>query len=156
MNSFRADNPSVMDEIKPHLIPEPDITKEDFCNEIKSYMKNFPDRIQVLTLWNNEKLVGFCLAYIPNNRSHLFIAQAWVDQSLTNSKWTKIMFDQVKMFAEINDMTEIRAETLRCPETFCRRWGFENYSTIISYDLIERGDIDGDFNGRRYEQRIDD
>ena len=147
MNLFRAKNPQVIDYLKDMLMSDGDTTKEEFAELFREFMTTNPDECFVLTLWDDSEIKGFMMCYIPYKRQHLFIAQAHIDKTLANTDWTRIAFSHVLAFAENNGLTEIRAETQRSPEAFLRRWGFENYSTTLSYKTFNTDNVEVDKNG---------
>ena len=139
MRLIRALNSSVIDAVRAHLIPEKNYPVDQQMGDLKYYMKAFPQDFQALTLWDDEKdpfeLMGFMLSYIPQDRKHLFILQAWVDLRLYGTEWTMEGFRVLRQFAIDNGLDEIRAETQRSPKALLRRWGFDVLSQVLSYDI---------------------
>ena len=138
MRLLRALNSSVIDAVRDYLIPERDYLVADQVVDLKAFMKAAPDRFLAMTLWDDEaKLKAFLLGYIPPKRDHLFVVQAWADPDTYGTEWPHKLFDEVKNFAIDSGLGEIRAETTRAPKGFLRRWGFEDFSTILSYPLLK-------------------
>ena len=141
MKLFRAQNPQVVDYLKDKLMPDRDTTKNVFAELLKEYMRSNPKECFVVTLWEGEEIKSFIISYIPYKRNHLFIAQVFMDNTL-DSKWPKLMFSQLIAFAEKNGLEEIRGETTRNPEACLRKWGFETYSTILSYKTFDTNNVE--------------
>jgi len=133
MRLIRAMNYKVIDAMRPHLIADRDYPLDQMANDLKLYMRARPDEFLALTLWEATELRAFILAYIPPGRKHLYIVQAWADD--VPKEEAELLFEEAKRFAKEHELSEIRAETIRSPEAFARRWGFETYSTIIAYKL---------------------
>ncbi len=141
MRLLRTSNPKVIDVVRDHLIADRDYPVCNQAHDLREYMQAYPDSFYAILLIEDDpqELMGFVLAYIPPGRGHLFIVQAWLDPSTNGTEWPLEMFKDLQAFARSNDLSEIRAETTRSPKAFLRRWGFEEYSTILAL-LLDQED----------------
>ena len=141
MISFRATDPKAVLLIVNKLVPERGITKDKIAEELSSAMMVSEDNTFLHITLDEEKLVGFMIAYALKFRDHVFLHQAWNDKkfALKNPQVVTDVFEELKAWAKEKDISEIRAETTRTTGAFHRKYKFDILSTIMSLDLKEKG-----------------
>ena len=138
MIQFRAKNPSVIDLLEPFLIDEPNYPRAQFVEHLKHYMTDFAEDFIAEVVFEETEPVCFILGYVPNDRSHLFVVQAYADSALANTEVFKNVLTTVEDFARSKGLKEVRAETQRSPKAFERKYGYEVLSTVISKKLEDK------------------
>jgi len=129
-------NPQGIILLAPHFVGTRDYSIEQIAFDIMCWLYESPDDTYIESLWSDDnKLMGFFVAYIPEKRKHVFVAQAWLDPQTVHTTWPEDMFDRIKTFARLHDLNEIRTETLKRSLAISRRWHFEPFSTIMTFDL---------------------
>jgi len=141
MISFRATDPKAVLLIVNKLVPERGITKDKIAEELSSAMMVSEDNTFLHITLDEEKLVGFMIAYALKFRDHVFLHQAWNDKkfALKNPQVVTDVFEELKAWTREKDISEIRAETTRTTGAFHRKYKFDIFSTIMSLDLTEKG-----------------
>jgi len=124
--------------MKDHLLSEPDLTNDQIAQGVREYLAVAPDKVFFMSAWEETpdatELYGFMLAYAPDNCSHVFIHQAW---SKPGTETAAHLFYSLHKWAIGLGRSQFRCETLRAPEAFFRRWGFEELSRVLKLDITE-------------------
>ena len=131
MIQFRAKDPKVIDLLEPFLIDDENYPRAKFVEHLKQYMTDFAEDFIAEVVFEETTPIGFILGYIPEDRSHLFITQAYANSKFANRSDSENVLKSVEAFARSKGLKEIRAETQRSPAVFERSWGFKHFSTVI-------------------------
>jgi len=138
MRLIEIKNPQGIELLVEFIIGEPDYTREQIAFDTMRWLMESPDDTCVISLWDNENnLMGFGISFIPSGHKHLFISQAWMDPETAQTKWPELMLDHLKTFARLRGLDELRMETKRDARAFARKWGFEPFSTTMTFDLTK-------------------
>ncbi|MBE3037690.1 MAG: hypothetical protein IMZ62_02590 [Chloroflexi bacterium] len=122
------------------LLPDNDFTEGALVDSLKAMLAQTPNDICIYQAWDGDRLRAFVIAFAPPQMNHVFVHQAWADPTLPDSRVQDRLFDRLCVWAESIDRNELRAETVRNPEAFLRKWGFQPFSAILALKLddIER------------------
>jgi len=132
----RAFNPLVMDMIVDHLIPDVSFDRQDLCDMIKLKMIEDGDNTFVMVVWRGEdEIVGFTIAWIPNGRKHAWLEEAWLKSTLEDRSIALKEFDCLLTWCESKGLKEIRCETKRSPRAMLRKFGFHEFSHILTRSI---------------------
>ena len=136
MQIIRARNEAGVRVMEENLLDDPDSMDKDLL--VEELKKMIPDSevCYVSQAWDGETLRAFLVAFAPPNRSHVFLLQAWADKEIP-SLWKDRMFLRLCFWTEQIGRESIRAETLRNPKALLRTWGFEEHSTVLSFNVAE-------------------
>ena len=135
MKTVRIKNSLGIDYIKSYLLDETDKEKDLYAEELKTYISK--EELFVLAVFENKEVLGFIIAVAADNAKHVFISQAFMSPKLTGRKTQDECFFYLTTWASNLKRTSIRAETTRKTEAFLRKWKFEPFSTVLSFDIPE-------------------
>lgn len=127
-------DPAIIDLIKENFVEDTGYVREVMADEFRDMMTNYPDRILVLVGYDDNKIVGHLVAFMPYNRNYVILDQAF---SKTTAEVAKIGFEALKLWAKQLGALEIRMETERNRVEHCalRRYGFKESGVSMRYDL---------------------
>lgn len=123
-----------------HLLSDGDYSKEAFAGALKTLLTGTPESTFILQAYDGEDLKAFLIAVAPPEQNHVFVLQAW--SSLEDNETPDRMFLRLCLWTESIGRMELRAESKRSPEAFLRRWNFEIFSNVLSFQIPE--DLEGE------------
>lgn len=135
MNIINATSSAVIDYIKPHLCAEVPTYQEQTAEIIRELLTSQPDKTLVLTIFDNDILKGFVVAYAPDGAEHVLLIDTWMDNDLPGSLWQDKVFLRLCIWADGLGRKKINAETNRNPRALLKRWNFKLLTKIVSFDL---------------------
>ena len=143
MKTIRVQNPEGVDEMSAYLLPDNDMSPEDFVNELKQNLAANGSNVYLIQTWDKDKedkdsdweIVAFMLAINYPNQKYVYIYQFWRDCERTSVALADSMVHRVVLWAENFGKKKLKMETLRDPEAFTRRWGFEPVSTVMEFNI---------------------
>lgn len=135
---IRAQNTEVLRYLEPHLVEDPDYTKEGFLQYLGDLLVHDRQHTFVLTAFNDkDQLVGFIIAYAPQGMAFTFVYQAWYDQKKVSPDLARLALSKLKNWTDMLGRPRILAETRRNPEACLRKWGFKEVSKTLELKLYE-------------------
>jgi hypothetical protein len=142
MRIIRITNNAGVDYIAPYLLNDPDVDVESLVAALKWSVNAALDNTYILAAFKevdeDVKVVGFLIAFAPENRRHTFIQQAWVWNKLNEShKLADRMFLALRLWTEGLGRDEIRGETTKEGEALLRRWNFKEISKTVSFSVSQ-------------------
>lgn len=133
---FRTKRPVVIDMLKPLLLPDESMSRNQLCSYLKDMMHETPEECCIIVCFKGDfKIVGFIVSWIPAFMNHVFIFQAWSDNNEKDKSFGNVAFEKLLFWAEENGLKEIRAETTRTSRGFMRKYGFHVYSRVLSRSI---------------------
>ena len=147
MRLIQAKASLAVDYMAEHILDDPDTPKEELIEIFKGLLKNNLHYTFCLQAYDTPKaeteditpepeLKGFIFAVAPERKSYVWVVQAWGSADLLQTSVPDVMFYRLVIWAqEKHHRTEIRMETTRATRAFIRRWGFQDYSKIMSFPI---------------------
>lgn len=133
---FRTKRAVVVDMLKPLLLPDGSMSRNQLCSYIKDMMHETPDDCFIIVAFKGDfKIVGFMICWIPAFMNHVFVHQAWTDKNEKDKSFVDIALEKLLFWAEEQGLKEIRAETTRTTRGFLRKYGFKVYSRVLSRSI---------------------
>lgn len=131
INIDRARIPETILEMAEHLTVHNPDTREAYIQDYLELWRRRPDDLFVLEARTDE-LVAFLI--VTAERTCVNLSQAWAKPGIP---WAVMaaMFQRVVLWAASIDRFEIRAETKRDVDALFRRFGFEEHSVNIRYQI---------------------
>lgn len=105
----------------------------EFAQKLAAAMVQTPDRVQVLQARRDDELVGFT---ISENASapYVWLAQGWSKPGnswqVADELWLRVMLWAIGL-----GKNEIRAESGREVSALHRRFGFEDFRTVVQHKI---------------------
>ena len=140
MKIIRVQNPVGVDYMKEHLV-DLDVDTETFADGLKAQLVQDIANILILQAWEGDDLIGFLLANNVRNQNHVFLYQAWVDAKGGSDVGDKLFF-RLLLWVDLLGKKEVRMETTRSEEAFTRKYGFEKFSSIMSFKIPDNIEMD--------------
>lgn len=137
MKFIRVRNSAGVDYMEPRLLPDDDFPVGALVEALKDMLQHTPDGVFICQVWDGDEIRAFVIAFAPPNLAHVFIHQAWADETLQGTEIQDKLFLRLCLWAETLGRSELRAETKRNPEAFLRRWNFKPYSAILSFSVVD-------------------
>ena len=134
MRISRVQNIEGIDLLAEHLLVEDGVSRESTVELLKQLMQFDPESCCILAAHEEGQIKAFIISAAEPKKSHVFLYQAWADESVPRQVRDK-MFIRTCLWADAIGRTEIRTETKRNEESIQRRWGFEHFSTIMSFQI---------------------
>ena len=141
MKIIRVQNPVGIDYMKEHFV-DLDIDSEVLSEGLKAQLVQDLTNILILQAWEGDDLIAFIVAQNMRSQSHVFLYQAWVDAKSGGDVGDKLFF-RLLLWVDLLGKKEIRMETTRNEEAIIRKWGFEKFSSIMSFKIPD--DIESDY-----------
>jgi hypothetical protein len=128
-------NASMLDVLKPVLLEDPEVSREEFVQNVKQGITSYPDNWFVIGAFEELKgkpvCYGYMIAVSVPAEQFTYVVQAWADPKAAE-RITRASFDVLQKWSELRGKTEIRMETRRDHTAFIRKWGFQPISTLMS------------------------
>ena len=137
MRYIRGRSTEAVDYIQDHLLPDDDFPVGALVDSLKDMLLHTPDSVFLGLVFDGDEVVSFVIALAPPSASHVFIHQTWASESLPDTTVQDKLFLRLCMWTEAIDRSELRAETRRNAEPSLLRWGFHEYSRILSFVVSE-------------------
>lgn len=125
---------AIIDKIKEHFVEDGGYTKEVMAAELRRYMTETPDSVFVLVGYDGDEIVGHIIAWLPENRSYVWLDQVWNKNGTPTDASVQGMI-LLETWAKIKGRHEIRMETGRNETVIARRWGFIECGIIMARRL---------------------
>lgn len=135
MKVRRWQNPEIIKHLRHYFTEDGSFTRDVIATELFNVMITTPEEIFVVVIFDENDLQGFGIAYVPNNRKYVWLAQVWSKPGI-DRKYGKKSMEMIKQWAVQNfNIHEIRFETSRNPKAIKRVWGFKKHSTIMNSEF---------------------
>lgn len=136
---IRARSVNVLKHIEPILVFQDQRLRLPFIEGIAQQLTNSPDSILLLVAMDGSDLRASLIAHNPGpSLPYIFVSQLWSHPD-NPPDWYKPFFARLILWTTANDKTYIRGETLRDTDAIYRRFGFEPFAQIVSFDLVKTG-----------------
>ncbi len=132
MKVKRTQDPKIIKFLRPYFIEDGAFNRDIIAKELFDIMRSTPDEIFVVVILEQDKICGFAISWLMNDREYIWLAQAW-SRSGTDRCYGKEAIEMIKRWAsKEHNIHEIRFETSRDPKAITRVWGFEPHATVMS------------------------
>lgn len=132
MEVRRATDPKIIKVLRPYFIEDGAFTRDIIAKELFEIMIAVPNEIFVGIIFEENEIYGFAVAWLPDNREYIWLAQAW-SKSGSERKYGQAAIEMIKQWAmEKFNIHEIRFETNRNPKVIERVWGFKSHATVMN------------------------
>jgi len=131
METKRIKDPVIIKHLRKFFTEDGAFTRDIIAKELFEIMIAVPDEIFVAVSFDGNKIQGFAISWLMDNREYVWLAQVWSKQG-SGREHGRIAIDMIKQWAikEFN-IHEIRFETSRNPEAIERAWGFKTHAYIM-------------------------
>ena len=132
MRVFRATNKLVVRMLKDKLLDEvlDYESKESYMAHLEAMLLEQPDNICIIVGVAGDLIVSYAIAFRHESYNHVYLDSCWTDPQY--HKISKHVLNHLKLWASSQGLTEIRAETKRKETRALERYGFKEFSRIIS------------------------
>ena len=130
---------SIIDELKPHFVEDVGYTRDMAAAEMKSSMDcNSDDFCMIIARGEDKKIVGYILAWIPENRRYVYMGQAWC---IAGHNVAESGMGMLIKWATEKDVDDIVCDTARSTSAIYRAWEFieRSVSMVKSLRSVSNG-----------------
>jgi hypothetical protein len=145
----RATNPSVIDLLRPVIIPDEDVNTEDYLAMVGGALLNMSSNIRLWYAYDagtNEVLAYFIVVWQPPTK-YTFISQAWVKNAEVGSLIVPNVWAKIQAWTESLGLESIRAETWR-GDAIIRKYKFKEVSRTVEYRIPHLDTTEEIINGQ--------
>lgn len=144
-----ATNPSVVEDLRPHIIPDEDMSVDDYLKLIAHHLLYSPRNLRVWVVYDDsttEVYAYFIVVWQPPAQ-YTFISQAKVLRPELSEKIVPQVWAKIQGWTESLGFTKIRAETAR-GEAIIRKYKFREVSRTVEYALPSLESTEETINGQ--------
>ena len=132
MEIKRTQDPKIIKFLRPYFAEDGAFTKDIIAKELFNIMCSVPDEIFVVVIFEQDKICGFAISWLMNDREYVWLAQAYSKPG-TNRRYGREAIEMTKRWAsKEHNIHEIRFETSRNPAAIERVWGFKPHATVMN------------------------
>ncbi len=135
----REISPDIIDKLKDNFVQDGVYDTATMCADYKTCLRHAPDEICVLVGYEDDKIVGHLIAFVPLNRKYVLLDQAWHN---AQSEHAVEGFRELENWVRSLGLNEIRFETERA-SVMARamiKWGFRQHSVVFQKFLGNQND----------------
>ena len=135
MSMVRVRSVDIIKHIAPHLVFTDECLRAPFLQELAHGIMNSPDSLLILASFEGKEIRAFLIASNPGaTLPYVMVAQTWSHPS-NPSNWYEPFLAKLILWATAHDKEYIKAETPRNADAMFRRFGFEQYMTVLKFKL---------------------
>jgi len=135
MEIRRSTSPKIIKYLRPYFTEDGAFTRDIIAKELFEIMIATPNEIFVGVIFEENKIYGFGIAWLMDNREYIWLAQAW-SKSGSERRYGQAVLDMIKQWTiKEHNIHKMRFETNRNPEAIERVWGFKFHATVMKCEF---------------------